>query len=180
MEQIPEKTPARLRAEALVDSGRMLANMARYREALEMMERAAEADPSYDRPRLAKAFVLSKLGRTADALDIVDAYIRDHPGNAYAHTTRGTCLMMAGRRDEAEGAYREGVRLGGEEYLHAYNYACFLALEGREEETRETLGRALALAPNINTRAATDPDLEPYREREWFQELVAFKRRDAA
>ena len=176
MDQISEKSPARLRAEALVGSGRMLANMARYREALDMIERAAEADPTYDRPRLARAFVLSKLGRTDDALGICDAFIRDDPGNAYAHTTRGTCLMAAGRDAEAEGALREGVRLGGDEYLHAYNYACFLALAGREDETREMLGRALELSPGMNARAATDPDFEPYREREWFQEMVAFKR----
>jgi tetratricopeptide (TPR) repeat protein len=176
MEYRFEKSPARLRAEALVGSGRMLANMARYPEALDMMERAAEADPTYDRPRLAKAFVLSKLGHTDDALGICDAYIRDHPQNAYAHTTRGTCLMDMGRNAEAEDAFRAGVRLGGDEYLHAYNYACFLAQEGREDEAREMLGRALVLSPHMNARAATDPDFEPYREREWFQELVAFKR----
>lgn len=170
------KSPARLRAEALVGSGRMLANMARYREALDMIERAADADPTYDRPRLARAFVLSKLGRTDDALDICDSFIREHPGNSYAHTTRGTCLMNVGRKAEAEDAFREGVRLGGDEYLPSYNYACFLAQEGREEETREMLARALDLSPNMNARAATDPDFEPYREREWFQDLVAFKR----
>jgi len=175
MEQKSEKSPARLRAEALVDNGRMLANMARYREALEMMERAMEADPTYDRSHLAKAFVLSKLGRSDDALEICDAFIRDNPGNAYAHTTRGTCFMNEGMKAEAEEAFREGVRLGGDEYLHAYNYACFLAQEGREDEVREMLIRALELAPNINTRAATDPDFEHYRDQEWFQELVAFK-----
>ena len=176
MEQRFEKSPARLRAEALVGSGRMLAHMARYREALDMIERAAEADPTYDRPRLAKAFVLSKLGRTDDALGICDAYIRDDPGNAYAHTTRGTCLMNVGRKAEAEDAFREGVRLGGDDYLHPYNYACFLAQEGREDEAREMLARALELSPTMNARAATDPDFEPYRDCEWFQELVAFKR----
>jgi tetratricopeptide (TPR) repeat protein len=176
MERRSEKSPARLRAEALVGSGRMLANMARYREALDMIDKAAEADPTYDRPQLARAFVLSKLGRTDDALGICDAYIRDYPKNAYAHTTRGTCLMNVGRKAEAEDAFRQGVRLGGDEYLHPYNYACFLAQEGREEEAREMLGRALELSPTMNARAATDPDFEPYREREWFQDLVAFKR----
>jgi tetratricopeptide (TPR) repeat protein len=176
MERKVEKSPARLRAEALVGSGRMLANMARYREALDMIDKAAEADPTYDRPQLARAFVLSKLGRTDDALGICDAFIRDHPENAYAYTTRGTCFMNVGRKAEAEDAFREGVRLGGDEYLHPYNYACFLAQEGREEEARAMLARALELSPTMNARAATDPDFEPYREREWFQDLVAFKR----
>jgi tetratricopeptide (TPR) repeat protein len=176
MERERERSPARFRAEALVGSGRMLANMGRYQEALGMIERAAEADPTYDRPRLAKAFVLSKLGRPADALGIVNDFIREDPANAYAHTTRGPCLMAEGRNAEAEEALREGVRLGGDDYLHAYNYACFLAQAGREEEAREMLARALALEPVMNARAATDPDFEPYRDREWFQELVAFKR----
>ena len=176
MERKTEKSPARLRAEALVGSGRMLANMSRYSDALEMIEKAAEADPTYDRPQLAKAFVLSKLGRTDDALAICDAYIRDDPENAYAHTTRGTCFMNVGRKAEAEEAFRQGVRLGGDDYIHAYNYACFLAQEGREEEAREMLARALDVSPNMNARAATDVDFERYRDAEWFQDLVAFKR----
>jgi hypothetical protein len=83
--------------------------------------------------------------------------------------------MDVGRTPEAEQEFLEGVRLGGEDYIHAYNYACLLARAGREEETREMLGRALSYAPNMNTRAATDADFELYRDREWFQELVAFK-----
>jgi hypothetical protein len=47
---------------------------------------------------------------------------------------------------------------------------------GREEEARKMLARALALAPGMNARRATDPDFEPYRDCEWFRELVAFKR----
>jgi tetratricopeptide (TPR) repeat protein len=165
----------RLRAKALMDSGRVLSNSGRYEEALGLIEQAVAADPTYDRPALAKAFVLSKLGRVDDALKTVDEFLAAHPENAYAHTTRGSCLMDTGRDAEAEKSFREGVRLGGEDYIHAYNYACFLAQADREDETREMLTRALSYAPNMNTRAATDADFERYRDREWFQELVAFK-----
>ncbi|UCH78905.1 MAG: tetratricopeptide repeat protein [Candidatus Coatesbacteria bacterium] len=169
------RDPARLRAEALLGNGRTLSNMGRYEEALAMVERAAEADPTYDRPLLAKGFVFAKLGRIGEGLEIVDGFIAEHPDNAYAHTTRGSCLMEAGRDAEAEEAFREGVRLGGEDYIHSYNFACFAAKHGREDQTREMLARALELAPHMNTRAATDPDFERFREAEWFQELVKFK-----
>ena len=175
-ETTPGSDARRLRAQALMDSGRVLSNSGRFAEALAMVEQAIAAYPAYDRPRLAKAFVLAKVGRIDDALAMVDDFLSRHADNAYAHTTRGTCLMEAGRDAEAEKEFREGVRLGGADYIHAYNYACFLAQQGREEETREMLGRALGMGPQMNARAATDADLERYRETEWFQELVAFKR----
>jgi tetratricopeptide (TPR) repeat protein len=175
-ETTPGSDAKLLRAQALMDSGRVLSNSGRFEEALAMIEQAIAAYPSYDRPRLAKAFVLSKLGRIDDALAMVDDFLSRHPDNAYAHTTRGTCLVEAGREAEAEEEFHAGVRLGGADYIHAYNYACFLAQQGREEETREMLGRALEMGPHMNARAATDVDFERYRDAEWFQELVAFKR----
>jgi tetratricopeptide (TPR) repeat protein len=182
MSEVPEQDAApggdarRLRAKALMDSGRVLSNSGRFEEALSLIEQAIAADPSYDRAPLAKAFVLAKMGRLDDALAITDEFLSGHPDNAYAHTTRGTCLIEASRFPEAEEEFRAGVRLGGDDYIHAYNYACFLAQQGREEETREMLGRALELGPHMNTRAATDVDFERYRDAEWFQDLVAFKR----
>lgn len=172
----PGGDASRLRADALMNSGRVLSNSGRFEEALALIEQAVAADPTYDRPPLAKAFVLAKVGRIDDALAMVDEFLSRHPDNAYAHTTRGTCLIEASRNAEAEEEFRAGVRLGGNDYIHAYNYACLLAQQGREDETREMLGRALEMGPHMNTRAATDVDFERYRDAEWFQELVAFKR----
>jgi Flp pilus assembly protein TadD len=176
MTAVADETAARMCAQALVANARVLANSGRYGEALKMLEQAVDADPGYDRAVLAKAFVLSKLGRGDEGRALADGLIAREPGNAVAHTTRGTCLFETGRRDEAEAAFREGMRLAPNEYLPFYNYACFCALMAREDECREALARALALSPAVNTRAATDPDLAAFRERPWFQELVAFKR----
>ena len=85
--------------------------------------------------------------------------------------------MEAGRSLEAEREYREAIQLAPDDYLHFYNYACFLAKERRDEEMYRNLKRALELAPNMNARAATDPDFEPYRGADRFQEMVAFRRK---
>ena len=161
---------------ALLNSGRVMANQGKHAEALGFIEQAIVADPTYDRPLLAKAFTLSKLGRSVEALAIVDEYIRRDSGNAVAYATRGTVLTEAGQMDEADAAFAQAVRLAPTEYLTHYNYACFCARAGREETCRRELTRALELNPGQKSRAATDLDFEPFYEQDWFRALVAFTR----
>jgi hypothetical protein len=72
---------------------------------------------------------------------------------------------------------RSGTRLGPDEPTAFYNYACFCAQTGREEECREYLRKAIILDRSYNSIAATDEDLSAYRHTDWFEELVSFKKR---
>ena len=53
-----------------------------------------------------------------------------------------------------------------------YHLACFLARAGRPSEALSRLRVAIARNPDLATRAATDPDLEPLRTTEEFKQLV--------
>jgi len=57
------------------------------------------------------AFVLLQQGRTADAIDEVEAALRSNPDSPDSRELLGTALMTAGRTDEAIEHYREAVRL---------------------------------------------------------------------
>jgi tetratricopeptide (TPR) repeat protein len=87
--------------------------------------RAAEAeDAGYAAPRLLAAMALSRMGRQAEAIESLDAYVRlsersglsaqrvlEHEADfAFALALKGDCLLTLGRRPEAEAAFREAVR----------------------------------------------------------------------
>ena len=169
-------TSAGLRAQALLKSARVWADRNRYGEALVLTEKSLEADPLFARAHCARAFYLAKLGRGEEALTLLNDLLARNPTDADALSTLGACHLEAGRLDDAAPVLAEAVRLGPDNSLAHYNYACFCARTNREENCRAALTRALALEPRDKSRAAVDPDLALYRETAWFLELVALRR----
>jgi tetratricopeptide (TPR) repeat protein len=165
-----------MRAEALTEIGRTHFNGRRYEAAFESFDQALRADPTFIRAQVAKAHVLKMLNRAADALALCDEVIVAHPDYATAHSTRGSALQSLGRSGEARAAYARAVDLAPDSALVAYNYACFWALEGNAAESQKWLTKAIDLEPGRNTRAAIDPDFTAFRDADWFQQLIAFKR----
>lgn len=168
----------RLRARTCAARGRNYFNAGRYEEALAACQESITEDPDFSDGYLGTATTLAILGRFDEAVAITGRLIAREPNNAAAHTTMGTILH---RRGDAAGAlpyYQQGVALcDGADFLPYYDFACYWALEGNEEECARYLGEALRRKPRMNTRAATDPDFESVRGQTWFQELVAFKKR---
>ena len=70
----------------------------------------------------------------------------------------------SGRREKAEQLFEETLRTSTLSEIQ-YNYACFLAAEGREAEARE-------LADRILRKKATMPDYIRRRERPWFRKAA--------
>lgn len=165
------------RAITYLESGRQKFNAGNYDGALEMFDRAIEADGDFPRAHTAKATCLIRLGKTGEAEAICDALIAKDPACALAYTTKGVIFHSLGETAKADEAYRSGTRLGPDEPTAFYNYACFCAQTGREEDCRENLRRAIVLDRTYNTIAATDDDLAAYRNTGWFEELVSFRRR---
>ena len=165
------------RAITYLESGRQKFNKGNYQEALEMFDRAIEADEEFLRPYTAKATCLIFLNRIREAGEICDAVIKKYPDYGLAYTTKAVILHRLGETAKADDAYRSGITFGPDEPTAFYNYACFCAQTGREEECRENLRKAIILDMSYNSIAATDEDLSVYRHTDWFEELVSFKKR---
>jgi Flp pilus assembly protein TadD len=159
-----------------LQSGRQKFNAGNYDGALEMFDRAIEADGDFPRAHTAKATCLIQLGRVGEAEAICDGLIEKNPGYGLAYTTKGIILHRRGEIAQADEAYRAGTRFGADEPTAFYNYACFCAQTGREEQCRQNLRRAIILDRTYNSIAATDDDLAAYRHADWFEELVSFKK----
>jgi Tfp pilus assembly protein PilF len=164
------------RAITYLESGRQKFNAGNYAGALEMFDRAIEADEEFLRPYTAKATCLIFLKRIAEAEEICDAVIKRDPKYGLAYTAKAVILHRLGETAKADDAYRSGITLGPDEPTAFYNYACFCAQTGREEECRENLRKAISLDRTYNSIAATDEDLAAYRNTDWFEELVSCKK----
>jgi tetratricopeptide (TPR) repeat protein len=124
------------RAMTYLQSGRQKFNKGKYSEALEMFDRAIEADEEFLRAYTAKATCLILLKRTAEAEEICDALIERYPEYGLAYTTKGVIFQKLGEIAKADQAYRSGIIFGSDDPTAFYNYACFCAQTGHEEECR--------------------------------------------
>ena len=171
-----EETPQRLRAQTYITMGINYFSQRRYQEALEAYEQAIAADPSFPNGYVSKANALILLDRAEEAVTICDGVIAREPREGGAYVTKATALHRLGRAEEALAWYRQALEVEPDLFMANYDFACYWAIEGNEAETERYLRRALEIKPQRNALAATDPDFSAYRERPWFQELVAFKR----
>jgi tetratricopeptide (TPR) repeat protein len=130
----------------------------------------------------AKAHVLSeRLGRTEDAIAVLDTAVQLHPDYAPLRSGRGVLRARLGRRDEAIRDALESLHLDrGAEV--AYQVAGIYALTSRANaEDRDEALRllALALADGYGFELLDrDPDLEPLRSLPAFRKTVEAAQRN--
>ena len=173
----PEPTEAdRNRALAYFEQGQLFFTSRRWPRALASFDNALAADPAMVRARTARVHTLLFLGRIEEALAYAHETLELAPDNANVHSALGTAYRFVERVDDARREFARALELGPAESPVHYNVACFHAVIGEEDAARRHLARALELEPKLNTIAAVDEDFVAYRESEWFQELVAFKR----
>ncbi len=96
---------------------------------------------------LQKALTALQSNHFNEALDILTAAEREHPSDARIRNFRGIVLVQLGRNTEAEGEYREAVRINpGLEDAHK-NLGYLEWTEHNLEAARVQLKQALDLAP---------------------------------
>ena len=146
--------------------------------ALADIDKALRRNPRYFPALQNRAAILSEsLGRTDEAITLLDRTIGLHPHEIAACTGRGILLARVGRRSEAHEDARKAQALDrGPETL--YRVAGIYALTARThpDDARKAL-RLLAAAigrePSWLKVVPVDPDLEPIRGRPDFQALIA-------
>ena len=174
----PEVGPdiKKYRAITYLESGRQKFSLGNYIEALELFNKSIEADETFLRAYTAKATCLIYLDRIEEAEQVCNEVIKKDAQFGLAYTTKGVIMHKTGRIEEADKVYKIGIMLEPDEPTTWYNYACFCALVGKEDLCRENLEEAIKLNRFYNSIAATDDDFFVYRDKEWFQELTAFKK----
>jgi tetratricopeptide (TPR) repeat protein len=104
--------------------------------------------------------------RWPDALAIAETICRLSPESPFGWIHRSYCYHELKRTQEAWDALLPVVERFPDEWLIAYNLACYACQLGRAQESRTWLKRALELGKpeQINRMAAKDPDLQPLFE----------------
>jgi serine/threonine protein kinase/Flp pilus assembly protein TadD len=147
--------------------------VADFDEALKLNPRSREALQN-------KAHVLAeKLGRTTEAIAVLDKEVATYPDDALARAGRGVLLARQGKRraalDDAEAALRLDT-----EPSTLYQVAGIYALSSREQpDDRRQAIRLLSSALRGGfgfDLLETDPDLAPVRQLPEFRRLVAASR----
>ncbi|HUV85968.1 MAG TPA: tetratricopeptide repeat protein [bacterium] len=174
--RLTEEEARRIRADGQVTVAMNYIRERRDEEALRMFDEVLADDPGNGRAMKGRALALGRLGRSDEALETVAAMLRNDPHDARAYDARASVYEYMGRLEEARAEFERALALEPEGADQHYNFACYWAARGDAEQCRHHLAEALRLDPPSHVYAATDVDLERYREEEWFQELVAFKK----
>ena len=125
-----------------------LLNQGRAGEALQIAQAEQDLASGDPRPLLIQAQILLFLGRAEDALAASDSAVAVAPDNPDSHYQRAVVLMDLDRLADAENEYRQALDLA-EAYAPAMNdLAVLLMTQGRDEEARVLLERALEINPD--------------------------------
>jgi tetratricopeptide (TPR) repeat protein len=170
----------RLRVDAYVSFGRGHLQAGRYAEARLAFEQALAVEPGSRKALMGLGLALTRLGHYDEALATATKMFEGEVDCPTAYNVQAVCYHAMGREGDAEAAFEKSITYGPEFPGSHYNFACYWASRGDEDQCRQHLGRALELDPSLNVVAATDIDLKHFQGKPWFQELVAFKPHDSA
>jgi tetratricopeptide (TPR) repeat protein len=147
------------------------------RGALADYDAALALDPTYVDALQDKANVLSEhLGRTEEAVRVLDAAVEHHPGFTKALAGRGVLLARLGHRDAAIRDARAVLAID-DGALAVYQAACVFALTSKHEpadraEALRLVGEAARKDGSWLAVARQDPDLDPLRDQPGFRDLL--------
>ncbi len=132
-------------------AGRMLLDLRRPEEALELLRKRAETDPAEPRLRLLEAQTLLLLGRLDEAWGTADRLLRSAPDYADAHYLRGSIDIGRQRFAKAEEDLRQALELAPEHTGALADLAMLRQHLGDREEARLLFERILELRPGDGT-----------------------------
>jgi serine/threonine protein kinase/tetratricopeptide (TPR) repeat protein len=147
------------------------------RGALADYDAALAQNPRYFDALQNKANVLAEhLGRTEEAVRVLDIALEHHPGHVKALAGRGVLLARLGRRDSAVRDAQAAMAVD-DDALTVYQSACVHALTSRREPADRAgalrlLAEAVRKDRSLLAVARQDPDLDPLRGQAGFGELL--------
>jgi len=137
--------------EALVVQGRVFSLKGRPREAREALDKAVRLAPADAEARYQLGIWLYRARRYADAVPQFEKVVALRPTDVRAHDYLALNLEALGEGERAELAYRDASRVNDgplRDPFFDYYYGRFLLKQGRLEEGRAPLDRAVARHPD--------------------------------
>lgn len=140
-------------AAALVARGGEALMAGRQQEAEQLYRKAVEADPSNVEARRNLALTLTREGRGAEALAVLEAARRRAPGNALVVFDLANARLAVGELDAAIADFQRAIEAAPDLEAAHFNLANALMQGQRWSQAQEHLRRTLELAPD-NLEAA--------------------------
>lgn len=125
-----------------------LAKDKKYKEALDVLQKLMEQNPSYLPAQYQVAFVHQMMGDPKAALKEYTRYLRIKPDDLQARINLGTLLKTTGNQVGAEREFKRAVEVYFYCFPAHYNLANLLVSEGRLEEAQKEYKICLKLQPN--------------------------------
>ena len=124
----------------------LLENLARYDEALAMIQRAQEADPFSLIINAVHGQILSRSGRTKEATAQFQKTLDLERNFPLGHYLFGLALVHDGKNEEAVKEFEQAVQSSPESSIYQSMLAFVYAQNGRIEEARKILGDVIGEA----------------------------------
>lgn len=115
--------------------------------ALASYARAIELDPLEERSYYAASGLLARLGRHAEAAQMLEALVARYPEDAAARARLAKAYARLEEVEKATLEYRKAAELGKDDHRIHLEFGRFLAVRGRFDEALEILARAIELNP---------------------------------
>ena len=125
----------------------MLLLARQFEDANSRAEKALEIDPKNVEALILHANALAGLNKLDDALNEVEAAIREEPDRTASYTILGAMQMVHGDRKEAEAAFRKAVETDPKSVDARLALVNYLWAVGRRSDAEEQLKEALKIDP---------------------------------
>ena len=133
--------------DAQVSAGQMLLLARQFEDANSRAQKALALDPKNVEALILHANALAGLNKLEDALDEVEAAIREAPDRTTSYTILGAMQMVHGDRKEAEAAFRKAVDADPKSADARLALVNYLWSVGRRSEAGEQLRAILEIDP---------------------------------
>jgi tetratricopeptide (TPR) repeat protein len=112
-----------------------------YEEAATLLTPLRGEDP--EDPFVLKELAMNMiaLGRSTEAIGLLEQYNRIEGDQAWGYTHLGRALADAGQREQAEAAYRQALKINPADSLAHYWLGQLLATTGRQHESEQQLAK---------------------------------------
>jgi tetratricopeptide (TPR) repeat protein len=123
-------------------------------KALEFLSKAVVLDPKLHAARFARAVLLTRAGRPAEAIEDLKIVLADSPKDFHALDALGQAQLQLNRVEEAVESLRQAVELSPKEPKFLTHYGRALQRAGRREEAQAIFNRFRLLGPSDYGRRA--------------------------